>query len=133
MHCPSCHAENAAEADACSACGAPLRRDSAVPSKAARRSGSRRRVQTDQGDASATENDHDPSARRAYRVSLLALVPGLGLILGPIAVILGCLAVRRAVRDAASRNRAKVAILFGVLITLSQWIGMVLMIRSWPP
>jgi hypothetical protein len=136
MVCPTCHTENTAEAVTCSACGASLRPDSSSssavpPSKPGRRSGSRRRTHPEE-DGTAGD-DQDPSARRAYRLSLWSLLPGVGLFLGPIAVLLGCLAVRKTMGDVGSRNRAKAAILFGVLITLSQWLGVYLMLRGWPP
>jgi hypothetical protein len=66
---------------------------------------------------------------RAYRVALWSLVPGLGLLLGPAAVVLGVLAARRASEDIAARVRGKVAAWCGVLVTLTQLIGVVLMIR----
>lgn len=77
--------------------------------------------------------DQDPSARRALHLSLWALIPGVGLFLGPIAVILGYLAVRKTANDLGSHNRAKAAVLLGVFITLTQWLGTYLMIRGWPP
>jgi len=132
MHCPACHAENAAEAVTCSACGGSLRSDSipasaAPPSQSVRRSGSRRRNTVDEGEAA--ERNH--RAARAFRLSLWSLVPGLGLLLGPVAFVLGCLIVRKVANDDMARGQARVAITFGVLVTLAQWIGLALMIRSW--
>jgi hypothetical protein len=66
---------------------------------------------------------------RAYRVALWSLVPGLGLLLGPAAVVLGIRAARQATDDIAARIRGKVAAWCGVLVTLTQWIGVVLMVR----
>jgi hypothetical protein len=130
MHCPSCQSENLAEAIACSTCGRSLRSDEATAAPARQsspRAGSRRRNANDADEAN--ENDN-PSAWRAYRVALWALLPGVGLLLGPAAILLG----RRAVRsggDFSSRNRAKAAVLLGVLITLTQWLGAALMIYGW--
>ncbi len=69
----------------------------------------------------------DPATLRAYRVALLSLVPGLGLLLGPVAVVLGILALRYVREDIAARKRAKVAAWCGVLVTLTQWVGVMLM------
>jgi hypothetical protein len=134
MNCPACHAENAAESVTCSACGKPLRPSSASshtvpPDRPSRRSGSRRRGAADEGEGAGS--DTDPAAWRAYRVSLWSLVPGLGLLLGPAAVMLGYRAARNVTTDAASRNRAKAAVLFGALVTLTQWLGLALMVRGW--
>ena len=68
---------------------------------------------------------------RAFRLSLWSLVPGLGLLLAPVAFVLGCLIVRKSPRDDMARGQARVAIVFGALVTLAQWIGLVLMIRGW--
>ncbi|HWG44976.1 MAG TPA: hypothetical protein VN688_19560 [Gemmataceae bacterium] len=92
-----------------------------------RRSGSRRRNTVDEGEAA--ERNH--RAARAFRLSLWSLVPGLGLLLGPVAFVLGCLIVRKVANDDMARGQARVAITFGVLVTLAQWIGLALMIRSW--
>jgi hypothetical protein len=157
MHCPACHAENAADAVACTACGASLRSNSPGnanlpigadiapnlpmdntasanreigtpnPNQAVRRSGSRRRAPANEGEAA--ERNH--RAARAFRLSLWSLVPGLGLFLGPVAFVLGCLVVRKVAGDDMARGQARVAIAFGVLVTLAQWIGLVLMIYGW--
>jgi len=130
MHCPSCHSENLAEAVACSICGRSLRSDETAATPVGQpspRAGSRRR---NANDSDAANENNNPAAWGAYRVALWALLPGVGLLLGPVAIFLG----RRAVRgggDFSSRNRAKAAILLGVLITLTQWLGFALMIYGW--
>jgi hypothetical protein len=130
MKCPACHAENPGEAVRCSACGGPLKPKADRPydasaSQPGRRSGSRRRGNADEGE------NLNPAAWRAYRLALWSLLPGLGLFLGPAAVVLGCLALRHVSGDIGSRTRAKVAVLLGALVTLTQWLGLVLMIRGW--
>jgi hypothetical protein len=133
MNCPACHVENPTVAVTCFACGASLKSEpaesaSAPPRQSERRSGSRRRGPADEGESAAAGEVTDPATLRAYRVALLSLVPGLGLLLGPAAVVLGLLAARRVPEDIASRNRAKVAVLCGAVVALTQWIGFVLMI-----
>jgi hypothetical protein len=122
MDCPACHAENGDEAVTCATCGRPL-------TGLSRSSRSRRR-NNETYEAAAGDSDN-PAAWRAFRVALWALMPGLGLLLGPLAVVLGYMAVRSAGEDAPARNRAKASILFGVLITLTQWLGITLIIHSW--
>jgi hypothetical protein len=136
MDCPACHTENAVEAVACSACGRSLRSDSAEavaapPVPASRRSSSRRRRNANADDPGPTNDSENPAAWRAYRVSLWSLVPGLGLFLGPVAVLLGYQVVLGAGDDASARSRAKAAVFCGALTTLTQWLGVVLMIYGW--
>ena len=121
MNCPACHTENASEAVACASCGGSLRASSDRP---ARRSRSRRR--TNEAAEAAVVVSNNPAAWRAYRVSLWSVVPGLGLLLGPVATLLGCRAVRTTGDDLSARNRAKAAIVFGTGSTLTQWLGVAL-------
>jgi hypothetical protein len=122
MDCPVCHAENAVEAITCASCGRSL--------NSSRRRPSSRRRNAEASEAAAVDSPN-PAAWRAYRVSLLSMVPGLGLLLGPVAVLLGCLAVRGAGDDLSASNRAKASVLFGALVTLTQWIGVVLILGHW--
>jgi hypothetical protein len=125
MDCPACHAENSSQAATCATCGRSLRADG---ERASRRSGSRRR--TSEAAEAAVVDTNNPSAWRAYRVSLWSVVPGLGLLLGPVATILACQAVRDAGDDLSASNRAKAAIVFGAGSTLTQWLGVMLMYFS---
>lgn len=120
MDCPSCHTKNVAESVTCAACGGSL-----CPAASRRRSGSRRR-NGDNGEAAAVESNN-PTAWRAYRVALWSLVPGLGLLLGPLAMLLGGHAVRSAGDDLSARNRAKAAVWFGAASMLTQGLGVMLM------
>jgi hypothetical protein len=121
MNCPVCQAENNSEASTCATCGRSLQASGDRP---ARRSGSRRR----NGEAAeaAVTDSNNPAAWRAYRVSLWSIIPGLGLLLGPVATLLGCRAVRDAGDDLSASNRAKAAIVFGAGSTLTQWLGITL-------
>jgi hypothetical protein len=75
----------------------------------------------------------DRPARLALRLSVIGLIPGTGLILGPIALGLVALSWRRQ-SDPAFRAYAPIraALFLGVLITLTNWAGLALMILGWP-
>src|SRR4051794_2731484 len=92
MRCPACQTETQESTSHCHACGAQF--DSRRASKPAR---NRRR--DPQGHVSPETEARLQFARTAYRVSVLGLIPGLGLVLGPIAVVLGILARQRALKD----------------------------------
>lgn len=91
---------------------------------------SRKRGPADEVESSWAENSNHLAARRAYRVALFSMIPGLGLLLGPAAVLLGCLALPRVPDDTSSRNRVHVAIWMGALVALTQWLGIALILRS---
>jgi hypothetical protein len=131
MDCPACHTANAAEAVTCTACGGslpgqPTAANSSNPSR--RRNGRRRN--TEASEAAAVDSNN-PSAWRAYRTSLWSIVPGAGLLLGPLAMLLGWRAVRDAGDDVSARNRAKAAVMFGAGSAVTQWVGIVLMYYGW--
>jgi hypothetical protein len=128
MNCPTCHLENVSEAVTCPNCGRPLHTSKDRP---VRRSASRRRNSRNGDAAEAAVDNNNPEAWRAYRLSLWAVVPGLGLLLGPVATVLGCRALRTVGDDFSAHNRAKAAIFFGVVCTLTQWLGIALIYSSW--
>jgi hypothetical protein len=78
----------------------------------------------------AVVDSNNPAAWRAFRVSLWSVLPGLGLLLGPIAMVLGWRAVRSAGDDLSARNRAKAAIVFGAGSAVTQWLGAALIYFS---
>src|SRR5438105_1917782 len=81
MQCPACNAENGEEATRCGKCGGTL---------------SRRRRRSSVEDTDTPFGRYiDPANRpavRAYRLAVLSMVPGLGLVLGPVAAVLGAVA-----------------------------------------
>jgi hypothetical protein len=123
MDCPSCRSENASEAACCSACGRSLRsNETAVNTdRPARRPSLRRRNAV--ASEAAVHDSNNPQAWRAFRISMWSVVPVLGLLLGPAAVVLGWRAVRSVGDDVSASNRAKAAVGFGVGSTLTQWLG----------
>jgi hypothetical protein len=126
MDCPACHAENPSAAVACVTCGHSLRDLSAGGNvdRSARRSGSRRR-NLDASEAAVTDTKN-PHAWRAYRVSLWSIVPGFGLLLGFVAILLGWHALRGTGDDLSASNRARAAIVIGAGSMITQWLGVTL-------
>jgi hypothetical protein len=118
MHCPACNADNASDARRCVACQARIPR--------------RSRRRNDLGDL-PFDPDSDPRLARAlrgWRLSVFALIPFVGLVLGPTAFLLGLLSYRRGEADlAASGNgHALAAMIMGGLTGLTNWVGVLLMV-----
>ena len=67
-----------------------------------------------------------------YRLSLCGLIPGVGLLLGPLALVLGLLAALSTWRKLGFKagSLCIAAIVLGLLTTLTQWWGLSLMIRG---
>jgi hypothetical protein len=122
MNCPVCHAENKEGSSLCHACGARL-----GPRPAGKASRNRRR--DPQGPLSPETEARHRAARTAYRVAVLGLVPGLGLVFGPVAVGLGVLARQRGLKDLEFTLWGPVfaAIIFGAIEGVFNWAGFTLM------
>jgi hypothetical protein len=73
------------------------------------------------------------AALRAYRICIFGLIPGMGLLLGPAAVLLGALAWRSGRSDPAftAQSPARAAMVLGALIGLTNAAGVTLMILGW--
>jgi hypothetical protein len=111
VRCLACGANNKDDAPRCKMCGGKL-------------------VARPRGEAGGEPVLGDnPTARAAYHCSLFALIPLLGLVLGPVAVVLGVIAWRKEQRDPTPWGflRAGAAIFLGGLIALTSWIGIALM------
>jgi hypothetical protein len=98
---------------------------------AAKRS-SRRRSLTEDHETPFSDltNKHNRAAVRAFRVSTIGLIPGLGLLFGPAAMVLGLIVRRRGRGDPGFKgaNLAGAAILLGAALALTNWLGLTLMI-----
>jgi len=120
MQCPACNADNAEGIRQCVACGARLPR--------------RRRNGPGGGESVAATWTDSPNrtALMAYRCGLLAMIPLAGLVLGPAALVLGLEGLRRERGNPSERATAQTiaAIVLGVLTTLTNWIGLVLIVRG---
>jgi hypothetical protein len=117
MRCPTCKTENG-EGARCSSCGGKLSRRV------------RRRAVED-----AFSLNVDPVNRpavRTFRISVFGLIPGLGLIFGPLALVLGTRARWRARTnpDFTAAWPAWASIILGGILTVTSWVGLVLMIAG---
>jgi hypothetical protein len=106
-----------------------------VPPNSSRSRGSGSRALPDDSDTpfSPLGTGPDRPARLAFRLCVIGLLPGLGLVLGPIALLLVGITWRRQ-SDPAFRATApmKAALFLGVLITVTNWAGLSLMVLGWP-
>jgi hypothetical protein len=122
MRCAACNVENPPENTACAKCGAPL----------ARRS--RRRGVAEESDSPFARIDDGPNRRAlvAYRFAVCGLIPGVGLIAGPFAVILGCNAwVRdRKLAGFSAWGPLHAALMLGALCAVTNSVGLALVALS---
>src|SRR5262245_9340828 len=111
MLCPSCGTENNEETRACGSCGVRLSR------KANRRTGVR---------ATPANPQDNRLAWTAYDCSLYSMIPIVGLVLGPIGVLLGLLARRGGKSDTDDKplGPSAAAIILGLATTSTQWLGL---------
>jgi hypothetical protein len=126
MRCPACNAENLDDAGACAACGTALQ---ARPSRRVRRAG----ADSASGDASEKKKG---LAWTSYRFSVVGLIPLVGLVLGPLAFVLGFVAWYRGQGDPLQKGLgpALAAMLLGGLVAVTNWLGVALMIYGlWSP
>src|SRR5262249_37555390 len=116
---PGCSADNKEGAKTCAACGAELK-----PSRPGRLGRNRGRSGPNGPLTLLTQANHR-AASRAYGIALAAMIPGLGLILGPLAVILGLIARRRALNDPDFHLKGPLcaSLIFGAATTACNWIG----------
>jgi hypothetical protein len=118
VRCPACQADNAADARQCASCGG----------KIARRP--RRRG----GDADEANGKGStlggPTTDAAFRCALYGLIPGLGLLLGPAAVVLALVAYgrERAGPPRKGRSPALGVLTLGAAVLVTNWAGVLLMI-----
>jgi hypothetical protein len=126
MLCSVCRTENPAANSRCSSCGNSL--------NVLRSSRVRRRVGADEIDTAftPTTNPANAAANRAFRVSLYAMIPVVGAVLGPFAVLLGVLALWRPRPGAILTAHASgyAAVVLGGLVTLTNWAGLTLIALS---
>jgi hypothetical protein len=120
MRCPSCDADNPTKAIACKQCGG------ALPRKP------RKRPVVDLIDSPFGPVGDGPNRRAyiAYRCSIVALIPVVGLVAGPLAFALGANAwLRDRQQDAFSAwGPLNASLLLGTLAAITNWTGLALML-----
>lgn len=117
MQCPACGVENPEDATTCSACGQKISRPR-------------------RGRKAATEEvPRTPGARApleiiAYRCAVIGLIPFVGLLMGPAAVLLALLASRRGQANPAGSFpiHVRAALILGSLVLFTNWVGLALML-----
>jgi hypothetical protein len=72
-------------------------------------------------------------ARLAFRLTVIGLLPGVGLVLGPIALFLIAITWRRQ-SDPAFRATAPIraALFLGIVITVANAVGLLFLLLGWP-
>jgi hypothetical protein len=79
---------------------------------------------------SKRNDSRNPLALKAYRLSILGLIPLVGLVLGPIAIVLALLAWRPVRRESPRKSGGLVvaALLVGLATSVANGIGVALMV-----
>jgi hypothetical protein len=116
MRCPSCNADNPPTATACSGCQAKL-----TP---------RRRRRSEAAEDSPKAEEYNRRIRDIFHVCLASMVPFLGLVLGPLGAARAWRFLREAGADPAFQagRAARVAIVFGLITGVSNWLGLALIL-----
>ena len=120
MRCAACQTDNPDHEAACSNCGCKL------PSRTARRPG-RGRDDTKFGSRAL---DKKGLGWFAYRCGVIGLIPFVGLVFGPMALVLGFIAWLQARRGPhlLGLGPALAGMILGGIISLTNWTGLALMI-----
>jgi hypothetical protein len=125
MRCSACQAEIPDESAQCPICGG-IQSQAPTPRKARRRSESD--VEADLARASA----YNHRVKRIGLLTLLAIIPGFGLVLAPIVVVLISLVLRSGKGDpmfTAARG-ARVTLVIAIITGACNWIGLGLIAMS---
>lgn len=119
--CHVCQADNDDDAPRCAACNARLRK--------------RERPGNDLPDSpfAPTADPVNRPAAAAYYLAAWGLVPLLGLVLGPLAVLVGAFALLRGRKHPGfvGQGAAWAAIVLGAAEAVTQWVGVWLMWVGW--
>jgi hypothetical protein len=116
MRCPSCQADNPPTATTCSGCQGQL-----TP---------RRRRRSEAAVSSPKAEEYNRQVRDIFRVCLASMVPFVGLVLGPIGAARAWWFLRQSRADPAfqAARAARVAIAFGLLTAVTNWLGLALIL-----
>ena len=125
MRCSACQAEIPDDSTQCPNC-------EGIQSKAPTSRKTRRRSVTVTDADLARTADYNRQVKRIVLVTLVAIIPGLGLVLGPVVMILIALVLRRGKGDAAftAARGARVTLIIAAITTACNWIGLGLIALS---
>ena len=117
MLCPVCRKENEEGNHNCINCGSRLTK--------------RRKRRNGESEASEPAADYK-LAWFAYRCAVIALIPFVGLLMGPLAFFLGIVAWWQYRIDPWDKGLgpAGAAIILGFLVSLTMWTGLALMVHA---
>jgi hypothetical protein len=123
MRCPSCGTENPENAKRCTSCGDRTNRKP------------RRREALNDSDIPLGQgaNARPTTAVRAFRCAVYGLIPLVGLVLGPVAIVLALLAWREGRRHPSVGGSGHVlgALVLGSAELLCNGLGVALMVLGW--
>ena len=125
MRCSACQAEIPDESAQCPVCGG-IQSQAVAPRKARRRSEGV--VEADLARAAA----YNHRVKRIVPLTLVAIIPGLGLILAPVVIVLISLVLRSGKGDpmfTAARG-AWVTLAIALVVMACNWIGLGLIVLS---
>lgn len=122
MRCPACGADNPADTKKCASCGERINRRP------------RRQELFDQSDSPFVRrpDSRNRTALLAYRYAVFSLIPFLGLLLGPIAMIIAFIAWRQEDVDPENRQtrHSLVAFFLGLATFCASAVGLFLIIKA---
>jgi hypothetical protein len=125
MRCSVCNTENPDDSASCHRCGT-------TPTPGTRRKSGRRRSAVEEVDSpfSPYIDPSNRAAARAWCLCMYGLIPGLGLVFGPLAVVFGAVAHRRGKADPGftGGHFATAAIILGGLLSVTTWLGLALIV-----
>ena len=125
MRCSACQAEIPDDSSQCPIC-------EGIQSKAPSPRRPRRRSESDIEEDLARAAAYNHQVKRVVLLALLAILPGLGLILGPVVIVLISLVLRRGKGDSmfTAARGARVTLVVAILTTAFNWIGLGLIVLS---
>jgi hypothetical protein len=123
MRCPSCATEHPAETPTCSNCGKKLL-------KSSRR---RQPVVNDKYSLLTSRVPANRTAVLAYRCASYGLLPGVGLVLGLAAIVLGILGYRhfKAAPETRGASHSVAAVVLGAMEVVSNGAGVIFLWIGW--
>lgn len=128
MRCPTCDTPNAPEARFCAQCGAKLASDRAAVLDIEEEDAA------DGGGAVETLIPYkNAKALSAYYFGIFSLIPGLGLVLGPMALIFGIFGIRHSSLNPRARGtgHAVVGTILGLLTFILNVVGLIMLVTNW--